>query len=80
METGSVIARRGADGMTDNPNWSDRWRRDGLTVVPSPEAEGAWCVLPGDDRQAIDRCPCCGMWLHSLAEAQEVADRVYPLE
>lgn len=67
--------------MTHNQNWSGRWRRDNLTVVPLPETNATrWCILPGDDREAVAKCPCCGMALHSLAEAQEVADRVYPLD
>lgn len=63
--------------MNNDQNWSGQWRRDGLTIVVSPET-GMFIVLPGDDRPAIDHCPCCDKTLTRQA-AMFVADAVYPL-
>lgn len=62
--------------MTELAGWQDRWRRDGLVVQLGLDG---WIVLPGDDRPAIDKCPCCNSPLESQRGAQVVADTFYPL-
>jgi len=62
-----------------NPaDWSGQWRRDGLAVIISPETS-CYIILPGDDRRAVDICPCCDRRLMNREAAMLVADAVYPL-
>jgi hypothetical protein len=57
-------------------NTEGKWRSDGLTVADTGDH---WIILPGDDRLAVDACPCCGAWMRTRKTAKLVADRHYPL-
>lgn len=65
--------------MTLSPNWDGRWRRDGLAVTTSAHVADGFCILPADDRPALDACPCCDQRLLTLRAAHAVADAFYPL-
>ena len=50
-------------------------RADGLCVQRSLDG---WIVLPADDREALDCCPCCGTRLASEQAAVAVANVYLP--
>lgn len=63
--------------MSGNWNAEGRWRSDGLTVTPN--VGNGWIILPGDDRPAVDTCPCCDVPLFSIENARALADSLYPI-
>lgn len=57
--------------------WDGITRRDGTIVMQT--FESTWVVLPRDERQPIDVCPCCKRFFTDMASAQHAANDRYPL-
>jgi hypothetical protein len=56
--------------------WSGTRRRDGLVVVPGMDG---WIIIPGDDSDALDICPCCKHSIRTELAAKFIAERAFPL-
>lgn len=61
---------------TNAAEWNGERRSDGLAVVAGGDA---WIIMPRDDREPIDACPCCGAPMRTARAARLIADAVYPL-